>query len=285
MDGAPAAESQDALLEAFAERLGAAREERLAQGVLALVGRLHDLIRDLRPTPDEFSAVLGFLTDVGHNTDARRQEWVLLADVLGVSTLVEDLSQSARGRATPSTIAGPFYRPDAPDLPDGADLCRDGRGQPLDIAGQISDLSGAPIPQAVVEIWHANAQGCYENQQPDLQPEFNLRGRFRADASGRFSCRTIRPGGYMLPKDGPVGILFQRLGLGLERPAHIHFRVAAPGFRTLVTHVFDRDDPAIGRDALFAVKPELLGEFRPVSDHPERFALAVRFFLAPETHP
>ncbi|HLQ19309.1 MAG TPA: hydroxyquinol 1,2-dioxygenase, partial [Tabrizicola sp.] len=116
--------------------------------------------------------------------------------------------------------------------------------------------------EAEVEVWHANAEGRYENQDPDNQPEHNLRGRFTCDAQGRFHFRSIRPAGYALPDDGPVGQLARRIGLSLDRPAHIHFAVTAPGYRRLVTSIFDGSDPAIGRDALFAVKPGLIGDFR-----------------------
>lgn len=127
----------------------------------------------------------------------------------------------------------------------------------------VHDGAGAPVPGAMVEVWHANAEGLYENQEPDRQPEFNLRGRFRTDPVGRVGFLTIRPHGLILPEDGPVGRLMNRLGLRLVRPAHLHFRITAPGLATLTTHVFDRDDPAIRHDALFGVKPEMLAAFRP----------------------
>lgn len=282
MDGIPAAERDNEVFQAFAMRIGAARQDRLAQVVLTLVGRLHEVARDLDVTQDDLSGLIAFLTEVGHSTDAQRQEWVLLADVLGLSTVVDDLAHSGRRGATPSTVAGPFYRPDAPDLPDDADLCRDGRGHRVRITGQVLDLEARPVPGASVEVWHANSEGCYENQEPDRQPEYNLRGRFQTNASGQFRCQTIRPKGYTLPSDGPVGRLFEGLGLTLERPAHIHFRITAKGFAPLVTHVFDRDDPAIGRDALFAVKPDLLGEFVRTAANPDQYALDVHFKLAPE---
>jgi protocatechuate 3,4-dioxygenase beta subunit len=128
--------------------------------------------------------------------------------------------------------------------------------------------------------------GLYENQEPDWQPEFNLRGRFRADAQGRFHFQTVKPKGYTLPSDGPVGQLVSALGLGLERPAHIHFRVSADGFETLTTHVFDRSDAAIDRDAIFGVKPELLADFRalPPQGGKRRHALDLSLVLCPRRH-
>jgi hydroxyquinol 1,2-dioxygenase len=280
MDGSAGAEAS---LQDLAHRLGGAGNARLAEGVLIAVGQVHDLITKLRPTPDEFRAVIEFLTDVGHSADARRQEWVLLADVIGVSTLVEDLNAPRVPGATPQTLPGPFYRPDAPEVAEGASISRDGRGEAMVVDGLVTDCDGRGVAGAVVEVWQANGGGFYENQQPDLQPDFNLRGRLRSDAGGMFRFRSVKPKGYALPEDGPVGRLMNRLGLRLERPAHVHFRVTAERFATLTTHVFDRADPAIGRDALFGVKPELLADFVPQAGggDPGGWKLDVTLILAP----
>ncbi|MFT3975186.1 MAG: dioxygenase [Amaricoccus sp.] len=247
---------------AFAARLEHAAPSRLRESVGSAVETLHGLVAGLGLTPAELRASVAFLTDVGHHADDRRQEWVLLADVLGVSSLVEDLSAPRPAGATPNTVAGPFYRADAPDLPAGATISRDGKGEPLAVSGRVAALGGGPLAGAVVEVWQANGEGRYENQEPDRQPENNLRGRFRTDTQGRFAFRSVMPAGYALPADGPVGRLMAALGLALQRPAHLHFRVTANGHERLTTHVFDRDDPAIDGDAIFGVKPELKVEFR-----------------------
>ena len=268
----------------FSRRLAALGPSRLAEAAEAGVGGLHALIAALRPTAEEFRLAIDFLTEVGHYADARRQEWVLFADVLGVSSLIEDQNSRRPDGATPNTVAGPFYRADAPELPLGANISRDERGERLDVQGRITDLDGQAIRNAVVEVWQANGEGLYENQEPDLQPEFNLRGRFTADPQGRFQFVTVKPKGYTLPADGPVGHLMTALGLGLDRPAHLHFRVSADGFETLTTHIFDRADPAIGRDAIFGVKPELLADFRaltPVGGR-RRHALDLTLVLCPD---
>ncbi|MFN6979399.1 MAG: dioxygenase, partial [Gemmobacter sp.] len=238
-------------------------------------------IAETRPSPDDLRCALDFLTEVGLACDKRRQEWVLLSDVLGISTAVEDLARPRPAGATPNTIAGPFYRADMPEIAPGATISRDGRGETVAVTGRVADTAGRPVPGAMVEVWHADADGRYENQEPDRQPEYNLRGRLRADGEGRFRFFTIRPRGYALPGDGPVGRLFAALGLPMDRPAHIHFRVTAPGFEVLTTHVFDKGDPAIGRDAIFGVKPALLGEFRaaPAGDS-ARWTFDVAFVLA-----
>jgi hydroxyquinol 1,2-dioxygenase len=261
MDGTPPEQPTAEVMQALVARMSGASDTRLADGFLTVVGRLHDLVTALRPTADELRAVIEFLTDVGHSADARRQEWVLLADVIGVSTLVENINAPRPEGATPNTLAGPFYRDDVPEMPCGADLSRDGVGIPMAVQVHVCDLTGRAVPGAMVEVWQANADGRYENQDPDLQPEFNLRGRLRCDGDGRVHFTTIKPAGYALPEDGPTGRLMNALGLRLQRPAHVHFRVMAAGYEVLTTHIFDRNDPAIWRDALFGVKPALLGDF------------------------
>lgn len=263
MDGhGPSSDSERVAAE-LRNRLDTAAPGRLAEAVRLIVGHVFAVIDTLRPSPTELDALVQFLTDVGYATDARRQEWVLLADIFGLSDGVLCNGAGTAISATPSTLAGPFYRDDAPALDLGANLCRDGQGAPLVVTGRVTGPTGDPLPGAQVEVWHANSEGRYENQDPDNQPEHNLRGRFRTDAQGCFHFRTIRPGGYALPGDGPVGQLARRIGLSLDRPAHIHFAVTAADHRRLVTAIFDGGDPAIGRDALFAVKPGLVGEFSP----------------------
>jgi protocatechuate 3,4-dioxygenase beta subunit len=188
---------------------------------------------------------------------------VLLSDLLGVTALVDEINTRRPKGATPNTVRGPFYRADAPRLVLGADISLDGFGEPLKVTGRVIDLDGRPIAGATVETWQANAQGIYENQQPDLQPEFNLRGVFTANADGAFSYKTVRPGGYAVPCDGPVGRMLQAIGYPLRRPAHLHFMIAAPDFEMISTHVYDSSDPHLAEDALFGVKPELIGTFRP----------------------
>jgi hydroxyquinol 1,2-dioxygenase len=283
MDGGQTPYTQGSPLADLADRVGSSGNPRIAQVLLATVSHLHALVEELRPSPEDLRKMIDFLTEVGHSADARRQEWVLLSDVIGVSTLVEDMNCPRPEGATPNSLPGPFYRPDSPDLANGDTLSRDGRGDPLKVQGQVTDCDAHPVSAAQVEVWHANAEGRYENQEPDAQPEFNLRGRFRTDASGRFHFGTIMPKGYALPEDGPVGRLMNGLGLRLERPAHLHFRVSAPGFETLTTHVFDRDDPAIGRDALFGVKPAFLADFALAAESESQRdrTLTVKFVLVP----
>ncbi|MGO8060530.1 6-chlorohydroxyquinol-1,2-dioxygenase (plasmid) [Rhizobium leguminosarum] len=245
----------------FAQRLPPSRDNSLPQVLAAAVMHLHALIREVRPTQAEWRQVIEFLTDVGHACDERRQEWVLLSDLLGASALVEEINSRRPKTATPNTVRGPFFRADVPHLPLGDNISLDGIGETLEVSGRVQDLDGDPIANAEIITWQANAQGLYENQQPDLQPEFNLRGSFRTDADGRFHYRTIKPCGYDVPDDGPVGKLLRRAGYPLRRPAHLHFMIKAPDFETITTHIYDGSDPHLAEDAIFAVKPELVRTF------------------------
>jgi hydroxyquinol 1,2-dioxygenase len=247
----------------LAVRLGY-RKDPSANRLRALIEGLHALIVRDQPTEAELLSALQFFNTIGDYSDPRRQEWVLLADALGISALVRDLNSAAK-KGTPSCLIGPFYRSDAPVLPLGATISLDGKGEQLAVSGTVLKENGTPVNGALVEVWHANHEGMYENQAPDLQPEFNLRGQFKTDAHGCFQFMTIRPKGYFLPEDGPVGHLFSQFGYRLQRPAHLSFRISAPGVETLTTAFFDRSDAAVGHDALFAVKPELLIEMKPAS--------------------
>ncbi|MDX3975238.1 dioxygenase [Shinella sp.] len=265
--------------DAFARRLAAAGDGRLRQALTATVTHLHALITELKPTPAEWRSLIAFLTEVGHAADDRRQEWVLLSDLLGASALVEEVNTRRPKLATPNTVRGPFFRADAPARPLGSDISLDGVGEGLAVSARVQDLDGAPIAGAEVITWQANAAGLYENQQPDLQPEFNLRGLFRTDGEGRFHYRTIRPAGYGVPDDGPVGTLLRKAGLPLRRPAHLHFMIKAAGFETIVTHLYDASDPQLDADALFGVKPELICRFERAADKP-CFRLDYTFVMA-----
>lgn len=249
-----------------AERLDKHAQGPLQAFVVAFIEHLHKLIRETRPSHADWKQTVEFLTEVGHASDGRRQEWVLLSDLLGVTALIEEINTSRPKGATPNTVRGPFYRADAPRLALDANISLDGAGPVLVVAGLVQDRDGHPIAGATVETWQANSKGFYENQQPDQQPEFNLRGVFTTDAKGGFRYRTVRPGGYAVPCDGPVGKMLGGLGFPLRRPAHLHFLIKADGFETISTHVYDGSDPHLGQDALFGVKEDLIGEFKPAKN-------------------
>ena len=279
MDGRPAPHSDHPLALAFSARVGTAADPRLAAAMTQLVGAFADIIDSTDATRADLRTVIGFLTDVGGACSEQRQEWVLLADAFGLTSLVETRMARRPAGATPNTMPGPFYRAGAPRRPEGASISIDGQGEPLLFAGQVTDVAGVPVAGAEIEVWQANGDGLYENQEPDRQPEFNLRGIYRSGADGEVTIRTVRPAGYPIPADGPVGQLLARMGIGLRRPAHLHFRVTAPGFQRLTTHVFDQDDPSIDADPLFAVHPALTTRFVPQSDGGLR--ASYKFVLTP----
>jgi hydroxyquinol 1,2-dioxygenase len=248
--------------EIVAGRLLKGENSALSRLLVTFVEHLHGIVREMRPTRADWRGAIDFLTEVGDASDEKRQEWVLLSDLLGVTALVEDINARRPSGATPNTIRGPFYRADAPRLPLGADISLDGLGDRLTVRGRVVDLDGHGLAGATVETWQANGQGLYENQQPDLQPEFNLRGVFTTDDDGAFRYATVRPGGYAVPDDGPAGRLLRATGCPLRRPAHISFMIKAEGFETISTQVFDRAEAKVHEDPLFGVRPELVSDFR-----------------------
>lgn len=262
------------------ERDAVAAQARLARTLATLVDHLHAAVRESAPTRAELLAAADFLAETGRISDARRQEFVLLSDVLGVSALVEAINARRPAGATPSTLRDPFYVPDAPERAPGADIRLAGSGEPLAVSARVRDLAGRAIAGARVETWQANRDGVSDLQDPDGQPEHNLRGVFRTDADGRVAWRTIRPGAYAAPADGPVGALLSRLGRGAATPAHLNFRISVRGYEPLTTQIFDADDPALAHDAIFAVRAGLAVPFRREA---EGWSVALDFALAPAT--
>ncbi len=252
--------------EIVAGRMLRAGPAPLSPFLISLVDHLHSLVKEARPTKSDWRAAIDFLTEVGQVSDEKRQEWVLLSDLLGVTALIEEINARRPKGATPNTPRGPFYRDDAPRLPLGSDISLDGVGERMLVRGKVLDLDGGGVAGASVETWQANAKGLYENQQPDLQPEFNLRAVFTTDEYGAFHYATIKPAGYRIPDDGPVGRLLRAVDCPLRRPAHLCFIIKADGFETITTEVFDRAEAEVYEDPLFGVRPELIGDFRRERD-------------------
>jgi hydroxyquinol 1,2-dioxygenase len=236
-------------------------DPRLRELLGALVRHLHAFVRETEPTIAEWEYAIDFLTKTGQKCDEERQEFILLSDVLGISMLVETVNNSARDDATESTVLGPFHVVESPrrELGDTIDLV--GTGEPCLIEGRVLDQDGDPVPGAELDVWQANDQGFYDVQQPEVQPRGNGRGLFTADAEGRYWFRTIVPSHYPIPSDGPVGSLLAGTNRHPYRPAHVHFIVTAPGYRTLTTHIFVAGSKYIDSDAVFAVKESLITEF------------------------
>lgn len=247
------------------------RDPRLREVLRSLVRHLHDFVKDVELTEDEWNAAIAYLTATGHQCDDRRQEFVLLSDVLGVSMLVETINHRTRGVATESTVLGPFHVVESPPRPIGANIALTGEGEACLVTGRVTGPDGEPVGGATVDVWQADAEGYYDVQRPGTVPATNLRGLFTTEPDGSFWFRTIVPRYYPIPDDGPVGALLAATGRHPNRPAHIHFLVQADGYAPVTTHVFAAGSPYLDSDAVFGVKPSLVRDFTVVRD-PERAA-------------
>ncbi|MEJ6782649.1 intradiol ring-cleavage dioxygenase [Aminobacter sp. Piv2-1] len=243
-----------------------AKDERLKQVMAVITCKLHEAVKEIEPTQQEWFEAITFLTRTGHMCTDWRQEFILLSDILGVSMLVDAINNRKPAGASESTVLGPFHVDDAPELPLGTNICLDRKGEDMVIAGIVRDTAGRPLANAKIDVWQTNDDGFYDVQQKGLQPDFNLRGVFRTDQEGRYWFRAVKPRFYPIPDDGPVGQLLGKLGRHPFRPAHLHFILSADGFETLTTHIFVPDDPYINSDAVFGVKASLLAEFERVDD-------------------
>ncbi|MDX3098579.1 dioxygenase [Streptomyces sp. ME19-03-3] len=269
-----------AVVESFARTPDA----RLREILGSLTRHLHDFIRDVEPTMNEWERAIDFLTRTGHASTDTRQEFILLSDVLGVSMLVETINQrkSAGDGVTDSTVLGPFHMVESPERKFGDAIDMIGSGDPCVVTGRVVSVDGTPLPGATVDVWQADEHGFYDVQQPGEQPQGNGRGLFETDAEGRFRFRTVVPAHYPIPTDGPVGELLNATERHPYRPAHIHFIADAAGYQPVTTHVFVQDSPYLESDAVFAVKKSLVQAFTEVDD-PElaaRYGVTSPFRLA-----
>jgi hydroxyquinol 1,2-dioxygenase len=248
------------------DQMATTADPRLREVMESLVRHLHGFAREVQLTPDEWLKAIGFLTRVGQACSPTRQEFILLSDVLGLSALIQLMhTEAAPESGTPSSLLGPFYRQDAPEVPLGGSLARQATGPELLVYGSVTDNSGKPVPGALVQMWQTDAEGEYDLQRPEVG--IDMRGNVRCDADGRFQVRTLVPLGYGIPMDGPVGGLIRAQGRHGCRPAHIHFLIGAPGYRELVTALYFGDDPHIGSDTVFGVSNALV--VTPRTDDPD----------------
>jgi hydroxyquinol 1,2-dioxygenase len=238
-----------------------ASDPRTQEILMKLVTHLHAFVRDLEPTETEWGQAIAFLTRTGHTCTDKRQEFILLSDVLGVSMLVDAINHRS-GKATETTVTGPFHIPSQP-LPMGSLIAQGPeaeRGEPTLVRGTVSDTDGHPLTDATVEVWQADDIGYYDIQDSN-QPDLNLRGIFTTGADGTFWFKTIKPAPYPIPDDGPVGDLLKAANRHPMRPAHIHFWIKAAGFQPIITHLFVAGDTFLLSDAVFGVKNSLILEF------------------------
>ncbi|MDP4022582.1 dioxygenase [Methylobacterium sp. NEAU 140] len=242
--------------------MAAMPDRRLHAILSALVRHLHAFAREVRLTEAEWEAGVECLNRIGRTTDDRHNEGVLMSDVLGLSTLVCLLNNGDAGATeTAAALLGPFWRDGAPRVANGGSLLRSPTpGPALFVRGRVTGPDGAPIGEARVDVWQSSPVGLYENQDPD-QADMNLRGILTTDADGRFAFRSVRPAGYPVPTHGPAGDVLRAQGRHPYRPAHLHVLCAKPGWKTLVSQVFDPHDPYLASDAVFGVTAALIGDF------------------------
>lgn len=268
--------SQPSVTEAAMRSFSQAPDPRLGEVMALLVKHLHAFVAESRLTKEEWLKGLEFLTQSAAITDAERNEFSLLSDIMGISSMVDVVSQPVGG--TSSSVLGPFHNHDSLERPNGVNLCGDQPGQKTWLHGRVLDVAGQPIAHAEIDFWQNADNGLYPAQDPAQDPH-NLRCKIRCDADGSFSLLTLRPHPYTVPTDGPVGALLAASHRGIWRPAHFHVIVSAPGYVGLVTELFPSDSDYLDNDTVFGVRDGLIVPLVP-SDNPEvaaRYGIATPF--------
>jgi hydroxyquinol 1,2-dioxygenase len=255
-------ENQQQVTEAVLGELERIKDPRLKDIVSAAVRHLHAFAREVRLSEAEFQQACGWIARLGQKTNETHNEVVLLAGSLGLSTLVCLLNNGDNGQTeTTANLLGPFWRMESPAEENGASIVRSPTpGPALFVDAHVVDSDGRAVADAEVDVWHSSPEGFYENQDPD-QADMNLRGKFTTDGEGRIHFRTVRPAGYPIPVDGPVGDLIRAQGRHNMRPAHLHFMISKPGYKTHISQVYVNDDENLDTDVQFAVTRRLVGDY------------------------
>jgi len=230
---------------------------RLRQVMESLVRHVHEFVREVELTPEEWMRGIEFLTATGHMSSGLRQEFILLSDTLGVSSLVDALASRTPPGATESSVLGPFFTDDAPDLEHDASIASPGKGTPLLVSGTIRDMRGNVVSNAVIDVWENDDTGMYDTQYAERSVP-DCRGRFRSAADGTFRFKAVLPTSYSIPADGPVGMMMIGTARHTFRPAHLHFKISASGYHPLTTALYVKGDPYLETDAVFGVKASLV---------------------------
>lgn len=253
----------ESVLQIATQAMARTPDERLRTLMSALTRHLHAFVMEVKLSEEEFERALEFLVAIGQASGEKKNEVVLAADLLGVSTLVALLNNQDPQGESLAALLGPFWRANAPLCQPGESIARsETPGVPLEVTGVVRNAAGQPLAGAIVDVWQASPVGLYENQDA-AQEDMNLRGRFETDDEGRFRFRTVRPAGYPVPVDGPCGELLRAQRRHPNRPAHLHFMVSKPGHKVLVTQVFADDDENLESDPVFGVTRKLIGRFEP----------------------
>ncbi|KAF2001701.1 aromatic compound dioxygenase [Amniculicola lignicola CBS 123094] len=259
---------------------------RVRKIAASLIQHIHDFARENEITIDEWLVGLELMNEAGRMSNDRRNEGQLLCDVFGLESLVDEitykLASDAKDEPTATAILGPFWREEAPQKKMGETIVSGIESKDRTwMHGTVADFrTGSPVEGAVLDVWHTAPNGLYEQQDPD-QPEYNLRGRFTTGKDGKYDFYCLKPVPYPIPFDGPAGKVLQALDRHPYRPAHIHFILTAPGYKPIVTQLFDRQSKYLEDDAVFAVKESLIMDFKPLEGNPQaEFDLEMDFKMA-----
>ncbi len=269
----------DNITQAVIDSFAQTENPRLKEILTSLVTHLHGFARDVKLTEGEWFQAIDFITRCGHITDDKRQEFILLSDVLGLSMLTVAMNNDKPPGCTEATVFGPFHVEGAPHYALGDDIANGAKGTPCWVRGRVKGLNGEPVPGAVLDVWQSDEDGLYDVQHEGLG-HAQARGVLTADANGEFHFRTIVAVPYAIPHDGPVGQLLQATGRHPWRPAHLHFMVKAPGYETLITHVFRDHSDYLDSDAVFGVRQSLVCDWNQQADG--SYAMTYDFVLNPE---
>ena len=248
------------ITDAVLRRLETCADPRLQQILSSLVRHMHAFVKETQLTEAEWMRGIAFLTATGHMSGPKRQEFILLSDTLGVSMLTVAQNHAQPPGTTEATVFGPFHVEDAPRYPQGADIANGAPGEPLFVEATVRGPEGEPIAGARVDVWQADEDGYYDVQYAGLE-QHRARGILQTDADGALRFRTILPVAYPVPTDGPVGQMLVASGRHPWRPAHVHFRIQAPDYQTLTTHVFRAGDPYLDSDVVFGVRESLVADY------------------------
>ncbi|HEY1242972.1 MAG TPA: dioxygenase [Bryobacteraceae bacterium] len=274
------------ITDAALAQMSTTRDPRLKEIIACLVKHLHAFAREIDLTPEEWINGIKFLTAVGQTCTPYRQEFILLSDTLGLSSLINALhDKRATEAGTKTSLLGPFYRQDSPQRKLGESIMSNSNENEICIYGRVSDSAGQGIENASVQIWQTDDEGVYDLQRGDPSV-MDMRGWYHADSDGNYYLRTVRPLGYMIPMDGPVGDMIRAQGRHGYRPAHIHFLIGAPGYRELVTALYLGKDEHIDSDTVFGVTETLVTETTtndPSSPFPKLPSIRFDFKLAKAT--
>lgn len=257
--------NQDTITQAVIASLANTPDPRLKEIMTSLVQHLHAFAREVKLTEEEWFRGIQFLTDCGHITDDKRQEFILLSDVLGLSMLTVAMHNDKPEGCTEATVFGPFHVEGAPEYELGDDIANGAVGTPCLVRGTVRGIDGEPVPGARMDVWQSDEDGLYDVQHEGLN-QAQARGIVTADEQGRFHFRSIVAVPYAIPHDGPVGKMLQATGRHPWRPAHLHFKVDAPGYETLITHVFRSDSDYLDSDAVFGVRQSLVCDWQEQAD-------------------